>query len=197
MKLLRSLVVPLCLPLVALAADNNDTSVPSIVPRYLLQDAKGRAVTAEDFAGRFQLITFGYTFCPDVCPTTLASMAEILGGLGHRAERLQVIFISIDPERDTPQVLKTYTAFFDDRILGLTASPALVRAATERFRVRYEKVSEPGAMTGHYAMDHSTGMFLLGPDGAFMRKFPHGMPATEATKIIADFMDTTPPSRHR
>ena len=98
-----------------------------INPRYLLQHPNGRSITNEDFRGRFQLIAFGYTYCPDVCPTTLVEMATILKQLGDRAARLQAIFITVDPERDTAAVLKTYTEFFDTRILGLTGSPALLR----------------------------------------------------------------------
>lgn len=94
-----------------------------INPRYLLQDPNGRSVTNEDFRGRFQLIAFGYTYCPDVCPTTLVEMAAILKQLGDQADRLQAIFITVDPERDTTKVLKTYTEFFDPRVLGLTGSP--------------------------------------------------------------------------
>ena len=103
-----------------------------IIPRYLLQDPNGRSITSEDFNGRFQLISFGYTYCPDICPTTLVEMAEILKLLGDKAARIQAIFISVDPERDSGKVLKTYTEFFDARILGLTdGAPALVDGADE------------------------------------------------------------------
>lgn len=114
----------------------------SINPRYLLQDPNGRSITNEDFCGRFQLIAFGYTYCPDICPTTLVEMAAILKQLGDQASRLQPIFITVDPERDTAKALKTYTEFFDPRILGLTGSPALVRRAADNFRIRYAKVRE-------------------------------------------------------
>ena len=148
-----------------------------INPRYLLQDPRGRSVTNEDFRGRFQLIAFGYTYCPDVCPTTLVEMAAILNQLGEQAERVQPIFITVDPERDTGKVLQTYTEFFDPRILGLTGSPALVRRAADNFRIRYAKVREPGAE--NYAVDHSAGMILLGPDGQFLKKFAFATPVDE------------------
>lgn len=83
-----------------------------IIPRYLLQDPNGRSVTSEDFRGRYQLIAFGYTYCPDICPTTLVEMAAILKQLGDQARHIQPIFISVDPERDSGKVLKTYTEFF-------------------------------------------------------------------------------------
>ena len=142
----------------------------------------------EDFRGRFQLIAFGYTYCPDVCPTTLVEMAEILKTLGSKASRLQAIFITVDPERDTGKVLKTYTEFFDPRILGLTGSPLLVRRAADNFRIRYAKVQEPGASAGPYAVDHSAGMILLGPDGQVIRKFAFATPVAELSERIGAYI---------
>jgi len=161
-----------------------------IIPRYLLQDPNGRSVTSEDFRGRFQLITFGYTYCPDICPTTLVEMAEILKQLGDNAARVQPIFISVDPERDTGKILRTYTEFFDPRILGLTASPALVRRAADNFRIRFAKVREPGAAPDRYAVDHSAGMILLGPEGTFIKKFAFATPVTEISEQIRNFIET-------
>ena len=161
-----------------------------INPRYLLQDPRGRSVTNEDFRGRFQLIAFGYTYCPDVCPTTLVEMAAILNQLGEQAERVQPIFITVDPERDTGKVLQTYTEFFDPRILGLTGSPALVRRAADNFKIRYAKVREPGAE--NYAVDHSAGMILLGPDGGFIKKFAFATPVDQITAQLREALATTP-----
>ena len=154
-----------------------------INPRYLLAGPGGRAISDEDFHGRFQLIAFGYTYCPDICPTTLVEMAEILKQLGNAADRVQAIFISVDPERDSVKVLQTYTAFFDRRILGLTASPALVQRATNNFKVRYAKVIAPNGDPKRYAVDHSAGMYLLAPDGSFLKKFAYGRPVNE---VIAE-----------
>ena len=161
-----------------------------IVPRYLLQDPNGRAVSSEDFHGRYQLIAFGYTYCPDICPTTLVEMAEILKQLGEQAGVVQPIFISVDPERDTGKVLKTYTEFFDPRILGLTSSPALVRRAADNFKIRYAKVREPGGDPSRYAVDHSAGMILLGPDGEFIKKFAFSMSTTEIASQIGNLLDS-------
>jgi protein SCO1/2 len=161
-----------------------------INPRYLLQDPNGRSVTSEDFRGRFQLITFGYTYCPDVCPTTLVEMAAVLRQLGDQADRLQPIFITVDPERDTAKVLKTYTEFFDPRILGLTGSPALVRRAADNFRIRYAKVHEPGSE--NYAVDHSAGMILLGPDGQFIRKFAFATPVERISEQLQEILGAYP-----
>ena len=198
MKLLAGLLA-LTLALPAVAGDatpasashtaiSDEESPGRIIPRYLLQDPYGRPVSNEDFRGRFQLIAFGYTYCPDVCPTTLVEMAEILKTLGSKASRLQAIFITVDPERDTGKVLKTYTEFFDPRILGLTGSPLLVRRAADNFRIRYAKVQEPGASAGPYAVDHSAGMILLGPDGQVIRKFAFATPVAELSERIGAYI---------
>lgn len=159
-----------------------------IITRYLLQDPNGRSVTSEEFIGRYQLITFGYTYCPDICPTTLVEMAAILKLLGDDADQLQPIFITVDPERDSGEALKTYTAFFDPRILPLTGSPALIRRAADNFKIRYSKVITPGAKPGTYAVDHSAGMILLGPDGQYLKKFPYATPVDQITARIKALM---------
>lgn len=162
--------------------------VSQIVSRYLLMDTKGRAITNEDFPGRFQLISFGYTFCPDICPTTLAEMSLVMDKLGERAARLQPIFVTVDPERDTPEVLRRYTQFFHPAIIGLTGSPELVRRAAENFKVRYEKYRQPGAKPDQYSVDHSAGMYLLGPDGRFLIKFAYALPPQEIAERITALM---------
>jgi len=187
--LLAALIV--CSPAAAQSAHEllvGDTS--NINPRYLLQDTNGRSITSEDFRGRFQLIAFGYTYCPDICPTTLVEMAAILKQLGDQADRLQPIFITVDPERDNAKVLKTYTEFFDPRILGLTGSPALVRRAADNFKIRYAKVREPGAE--NYAVDHSAGMILLGPDGTFIKKFAFATPVDEISVQLRKILGAYP-----
>lgn len=156
----------------------------SISPRYLLMNPQGRAVTNEDFRGRFQLVAFGFVSCPDVCPTTLLEFKNILEALGEQASRLQPIFVTVDPERDSSEILRAYTGNFDSRILGLTGSPDLVRRAADSFRVKYEKVSEPGAKPDVYTMNHTAGMVLLDPWGSFAARFPYGAPTKEITDRI-------------
>ena len=175
----------------AVEKDADLAAATSINPRYLLMDPNGREVSHEDFRGKFQLLSFGYTYCPDVCPTTLVDMAAILKQLdedGGKAKYLQAIFISVDPERDTPEVLRTYTRFFDPRILGLTAKPPLVKRAADNFRVRYAKVREPGDPPERYAVDHSAGLYLIAPDGTFLKKFAYGTPAADVARWIAEAM---------
>lgn len=155
-----------------------------LMPRYLLTDPQGRAVVIDDFRGRFQLVSFGFVSCPDVCPTTLLEFKQVLELLGREAQRLQPIFITVDPERDTRAVLRDYTAAFDPRILGLTGSPELIRRAADSFRIQYEKVREPGAAPENYTMNHTAGMVLLDGQGRFVARFTYAMPAAEIVQRI-------------
>lgn len=156
----------------------------ALQPRYLLMDPQGRAVAIDDFRGRFQLVTFGFVSCPDVCPTTLLEFKQVLALLGGEAQRLQPIFITVDPERDTREVLREYTAAFDARILGLTGSPELVKRAADSFRIQYEIVREPGAKADNYTMNHTAGMVLLDTQGRFLARFAYAMPASEIAERI-------------
>jgi protein SCO1/2 len=188
----------LCLALCWTAAGAQTAAAPKhseesadavdLMPRYLLQDVRGRVVTQESFRGRYQLISFGFISCPDVCPTTLLGYRNIIEALGDRAGRLQPLFITVDPERDHASVLREYTAAFHPAILGLRGSPELLQRAAQSFRVRYEKVREPGAAADVYTMDHSTGMYLLDGEGRFVTKFSMTANAQEVAARIGDMM---------
>ncbi len=186
--LLAALLAAGFAPLTALSADARHAAAPTdvqpLMPRYLLMDVQGRAVTQEDFAGRLQLVSFGFISCPDVCPTTLLEVKQLLEILGDKAGRVQAIFITVDPERDTREVLRDYTAAFDRRILGLTGSPELLRRAAESFRVQYEKVREPGAAPDNYTMNHTAGMVLLDGRGRFLARFGYGIGARAMSERI-------------
>lgn len=159
-----------------------------LLPRYLLQDVNGRVVTQESFRGRFQLISFGFISCPDVCPTTLLGYRNIIEALGDRAVRLQPLFITVDPERDHASVLREYTAAFHPAILGLRGSPELLQRAAQSFHVRYEKVREPGAAAEVYTMDHSTGMYLLDGEGRFVTRFSMNASPQDVAARIGEMM---------
>ncbi|HTY03445.1 MAG TPA: SCO family protein [Rhodocyclaceae bacterium] len=194
---LRAFVVLAAAAIAGHAAAQEVSANDIVAPRYLLQAPGGQVVTDSDFPGRFQLITFGYTFCPDVCPTTLAAMTMALKELGEQARFVQPIFITVDPERDTLPVLGRYTEFFDSRILGLTGSADLVHAAADHFHVTYRKFLEPGKPADRYAVDHTAGMFVLGPDGGYVTRFAYSTPPGEVAarlrKLIADL---PPPAKH-
>lgn len=193
---LAALCLALCAALPARAASPAHADAPleavEPVPRYLLQDVRGRVVTQDSFRGRFQLIAFGFVSCPDVCPTTLAGVRDILDVLGARAERIQALFVTVDPERDTPAVLREYTAAFHPAILGLHGDADRLRRAADSFRVGYAKVREPGAAPDVYTMDHSTGLFLLDGDGRFVTRFASTLPPAEVAARLAPLIDAMP-----
>jgi protein SCO1/2 len=134
---------------------------------FTLVDANGRQVTDRDFRGKYMLIYFGYTYCPDVCPTTLNEVAAALDQLGGRADRIEPIFITVDPKRDTPAVVKQYVAAFTPRLIGLTGSDEQIAKVAQEYRVYYaEHRTGPGQ--NDYTMDHSSVLYLMGPDGKFV-----------------------------
>jgi protein SCO1 len=137
---------------------------------FALTDHRGRAVTERDFRGRPMAVFFGFTQCPDVCPTTLGDMTALIEALGPEAERLHWLFVSVDAERDTPAVLAGYLEAFDPRILGLTGSEEQVAAAARSFRVMYRRAPLEG---GRYTMDHSASVFLLDAEGRFAGTLDH------------------------
>ena len=139
----------------------------SIGGPFSLTDGDGKRVTDQDLRGKYALVYFGYTFCPDVCPTTLNQVAETMDRLGPRAERVRPVFITIDPRRDTPPVMKQYVASFDPRIIGLTGTEAEIAAVAKEFRVYYAP-HRTGDGPNDYTMDHSSVLYLLGPDGKFV-----------------------------
>jgi len=134
---------------------------------FTLEDGAGHTVTDRDLRGRYALVYFGYTYCPDVCPTTLNEVAEALARLGSRAERLQAVFITVDPQRDTPQVVHDYAAAFSPRILGLTGTPAQIAQVAREYRVYYAP-HRTGEGAGDYTVDHSSILYLMDPDGRFL-----------------------------
>ena len=131
---------------------------------FTLVDQTGRTVTEKAFLGKPTAYFFGFTHCPDVCPTTLADMTARLKALGPDADRLNIIFVSLDPERDTPDLLKTYMESFDSRIVALTGTPAAVADMAKKFRVYWRKVGEGES----YTLDHSTATYLMDSRGELL-----------------------------
>lgn len=166
-------------------ADLGDGSGPApavdIGGAFSLTTHDGKRVTDRDFRGRWLLVFFGYTFCPDVCPTALGTVAVVMDELGPLAERVQPLFITVDPERDTPEVLAEYVAQFHPRIIGLTGTPEEIAQVAKAYRAFYRKVVPEGSDQADYLMDHSAYLYLMGPDGSFVRVFSH----TQAPEEIA------------
>ena len=144
---------------------------------FELVDSSGKTVTDKDFRGKYLLVFFGYTNCPDVCPTTLNDVALAMDALGDLADKVQPLFISVDPERDTPESMGGYVAQFHPSIIGLTGSPAQIAAAAKAYRVYYKKSvpeDEAGKKDPFYLMDHSAFTYLMSPDGSFLKHFSYG-----------------------
>jgi protein SCO1 len=141
----------------------SDVTGSSFGSDFALEDPDGRKRTLADFRGKAVVVFFGYTQCPDVCPATLATLAEAMKRLGDDADRVQVLFITVDPERDTPALLKQYVPAFDRRFLGLYGDADATARTAKEFKVIYQKV--PGATPGSYTMDHSAGSYVFDPKG--------------------------------
>jgi protein SCO1/2 len=156
--------------------------------RFMLVDQHGQLVTDEDLLGKFQLIYFGYTFCPDICPTALAVISQALHRLGEKAELIQPYFITIDPERDKVDVMRGYVKYFNERIIGLTGTKAMIERVAKQYRVRYEKVLEEGADPELYLMDHTAAVYLIAPDGTFITKFAYGINANQMVEKLLEYL---------
>ena len=157
---------------------------------FSLTDHNGKAVTEKDYAGKYLLVFFGYTFCPDVCPTAMQTVTETMDILDEDGRKVQPLFISIDPERDTPAVLKEFVANFHPSIIGLTGTPEQIAAVAKAYRVYYAraKTEDGGDDDEYYLMNHSAVLYLIGPDGKFIAHFAH---TDSPEKIAAKIREVT------
>lgn len=168
------------------AAPGQSAALPTIGGPFSLTDHDGRPVTDADYRGQYMLVFFGYTYCPDVCPTALTTMAAAMERLPPEAEkRVTPLFISVDYERDTPEALKAYVSNFHPRAVGLTGSKEQVEAAAKAYRVYYAKAEQKDAP---YLMDHSSIVYLMGPDGKFLTHFNHMTPPEQMAETVAKFV---------
>jgi protein SCO1/2 len=158
------------------AQDRGSLGVPSIGGPFALVNQDGKAVTEADYRGRFMLIYFGYTFCPDVCPTGLANIAAAIDMLPEaRRGEVQPIFITIDPARDTVALMKEYVPQFHPALVGLTGTADQIAVAAKAYRVYYRKNDQTKDQE-NYLMDHAAVMYLMGKDGKFVTHFTHETP---------------------
>jgi cytochrome oxidase Cu insertion factor (SCO1/SenC/PrrC family) len=158
---------------------------------FSLEASDGRTVTDQTYRGKWQLIYFGYTLCPDACPTALNDIAGALERLGPEAAEVQPLFITVDPARDTPKVMGEYVKAFDPRIIGLTGSPEAIAAAARNFRVYYAKVADKDAPDG-YLMDHSSVIYVMRPgDFKFVATFTHETTSDEMADRLKKLIGTS------
>jgi protein SCO1 len=159
----------------------SNQATASVGGAFTLVDQNGRAVTDRTFLGKPHLVFFGFTHCPDVCPTKLFEISEALRATADKGRDLRALFITVDPERDTPDVLKSYLGSFDDRIVGLTGDRAAIDAAVKAFRAYARKVP---LKDGDYTMEHTALVYLMGKDGRFVGAFNLDRPPEQAAQEL-------------
>ena len=150
---------------------------------FSLVGADGKPVTDRDFRGRYMLIFFGFTHCPDICPAELQVIAQALEQLGDKAKTVVPIFITLDPERDTPQAMANYVKSFGPNFVGLTGSPEAIEAAAKAYRVAYSKVENKDS-AGDYSVDHSALAYLMDPEGRYVTHFSYGLSADQMAEKL-------------
>lgn len=165
-----------------------ETSIgqPAVGGPIQLVNQDGQAVDQTLLDGKWTLVFFGFTYCPDYCPTTLAALAATQARMGDKAKDLQIVFVSVDPDRDTPAALKTYLASdgFPRGVIGLTGSPEQVAATAKAYRAFYEKVGEGDG----YTMNHGLTIYLMGPDGRFRSALAHDLGPERSAQLIERVM---------
>ncbi len=155
---------------------------------FTLQGAAG-PVALHDYAGRLVLVYFGYTFCPDICPTTLNAVVEARALLTpEERQKVALLFVSLDPQRDTPEHLKTYLEFFDPGFTGVTGDASQIAEVAARYGVIYTLQPAQGD-AGNYAVDHSAETFLVGPDGRLRARLAHGTPPAQMAALIRQYLN--------
>jgi protein SCO1/2 len=152
-----------------------DITGASYARNFALTDPDGKTRTLADFHGRIVVVFFGFTQCPDVCPSTLAELAQIRQSLGPAGDKLQAVFVTVDPERDTPELLKAYVSNFDASFVGLRGDLEQTRAVAREFKVYFAKV--PGKVEGQYTIDHTAGSYVFDTQGRIRLFIRHGTPA--------------------
>ncbi len=151
---------------------------------FTLKDPHGRAVSLSDFRGKVVLLYFGFMYCPDVCPTDLLAIGELMGRLGADAERVQPVFVTLDPARDEPAMLRSYVSHFDRRFVALTGTDGEIRKVATAYKVFYEKVELPGAST--YTIDHMSFTFIIDTEGKYIGAFPRGTPPDRMEPVVRE-----------
>ena len=164
---------------------STDVTGATFAQDFRLKDHHGNLRTLADFKGKIVVTFFGFTQCPDVCPTTMTELAELRRRLGPDGHKVQGVFVSVDPERDTPEVLKGYLTAMDPSFVGLTGSPDEIKAVAKEFKVFYQKVETP---SGGYTIDHTAGSYIFDPQGQVRLFARYGMPLDQLTADVRQLL---------
>lgn len=157
--------------------------------RWMMEDTYGNVLANSDLLGKFTLIYFGYTGCPDVCPTTLATVAEAMDMLGDRAGMVVPLFVTVDPERDTAILMRDYVTYMHPAMLGLRGPKAYTDHMVKTFNARYEKHVPDPEHPDRYTIDHTASVALVGPDGFLIKRYPHGTSAADMAADLGAMLD--------
>ena len=178
-------LVGLCIAAFVVLAPKQEVGTSSVGGPFTLTNQDGQRVTERDYAGRTHLVFFGFTHCPDVCPTTLQQIGDVLQALGPKGRDTRALFIAVDPERDTPAALKTYLASFDPRIVGLTGSADEVNAAVKAYRAYVRKVP---TKEGDYTMEHTALVYVMNGQNRFLNALNLARPPEAAAAELAKML---------
>ncbi len=154
---------------------------------FTLQTAGDKTIRARDLRGKYLLVYFGFTHCPDICPTTLLLMSNVINQLGEDAHKIQPVFITVDPERDTPEATAKYAQHFSKGFLGLSGTSEQIHLAADAFKVYYSKVEDKGSALS-YVMDHSGFIYLMGTDGSYIAHFAGNVSEAELKKELQRYV---------
>ena len=157
---------------------------------FILTDHKGQLFDLKDVRGKLVLIFFGYTFCPDICPTELSSLALILNSLDHQADKVVALFITVDPERDTQAKLQQYVPFFSSRLVGLTGSVDEINKVADAYHVQ-RKIHEHEESDEYYLVDHSANLYVVNGEGKLVQIVPYGLPVEHILQIVQEELKHT------
>lgn len=155
---------------------------------FTLVNQLGETVTDKTYKGKYLLIYFGYTYCPDVCPTALTDIANAIDMLGEKGKKIQPIFITVDPERDTVEQMKSYVAYFHPRLVGLTGTLEQVDKVAKAYRVYYRKNDPTKGDPSDYSVDHTSIVYFVGPDGRLVTHFSHGTSAEKMAERLGKLL---------
>ncbi|MCP4494455.1 MAG: zinc ABC transporter solute-binding protein [Gammaproteobacteria bacterium] len=170
------------------AGSDTTPVIDGVGGRFILTNQLGETITEQEMKGKYGLIFFGYTSCPDICPTNMMVLSRAISMMKERSNSLQGYFITVDPARDTVKVLRDYLNYFDNRLMALTGSEQMIERVAKQFGVKFEKMAGASSNPELYAMDHTSSLFLMAPDGSFVTRFAYGINADDLAKQLLGIM---------
>ena len=185
--MIRTIHLLILLVIIGLASIACAAETDKIGGEFKLTSHLNEPYSSSDAQGKVVLVFFGFTHCPDVCPNTLSTIQTVLSQLGDLADKVQTLFITVDPKRDTPEILSNYLKYFDSNFIGLTGSSEEIDNVVKQFRGFYSY--EGNVTSGHYTVDHTSNLYIMNTNGEVTNIIPHGLPPKAITPIIEKLLD--------